>query len=97
MLFYQADLSKKHGVRGIPTLVILNAETGAVITNKGTFICRHVSTKFYASRSLALSEIFYWLCTDIAFTDCYRNNYMESSWSWSLNNKESLSSCMSKA
>lgn len=31
----KADLSKKHGVRGIPTLVILNAETGAVITSKG--------------------------------------------------------------
>ncbi|KAF6029087.1 NXN [Bugula neritina] len=31
----KANLSKKHGVRGIPTLVIIDGETGATITAKG--------------------------------------------------------------
>ncbi|XP_067929799.1 nucleoredoxin-like [Watersipora subatra] len=31
----KAQISKKHGVRGIPTLVIVNGETGDTITTKG--------------------------------------------------------------
>ena len=33
--FFKAELSKKFGIKGIPSLIFLNAQTGKIITREG--------------------------------------------------------------